>query len=232
MSEERFELEDEMGAYLLGSLSTQEEQRVEKLLEESESAREHLVYMKPAVDLLGEAVERRTPPPALRHRILVETGIAEPMEQATAKPSHRSWFRLSGFTLQPAMGLAAVLLVAVVGVVGYEVGTGGGASNNPQVFVPPPGSPHSPQLNVIGDNGTLELSNLTTLPPNRDYQAWVQRDDTMYPSSLFAVRKNGTASAAIPHDLTDAQAVVVTTEPKGGSREPTGPVVASVVLDN
>lgn len=234
MTDERHELEDEFGAYLLGALSPEEERRVEELLETSRSARDRVRYMQPAVELLGEAVERREPPPELRGRILTEIGVDDETVAAPAerKPARRSWFSFGSFSLQPAMGFAAILLVAVVavvGVVGYEVGTGGDGETTTAPHQTPSGTA---SLKINGDDGTLQLTGLTTLPPDQDYQAWVQRDGKMLPSSLFAVRKNGTASAAIPHDLDGAERVVVTAEPRGGSRVPTLPILASVSLGN
>jgi anti-sigma-K factor RskA len=52
----------------------------------------------------------------------------------------------------------------------------------------------------------------------------------MEPSSLFAARMDGTATAAIPRHLDGAKAVAVTVEPRGGSRRPTSPPLVSVPL--
>jgi len=81
-----------------------------------------------------------------------------------------------------------------------------------------------------GDNGTLELTGLSQLPAGDVYQAWVQRGQRVLPSSLFAARADGTAIAAIPHDLDGADRVMVTREPRGGSRKPTGRPLVSVGL--
>jgi len=56
------------------------------------------------------------------------------------------------------------------------------------------------------------------------YQVWIARDGTVEPSSLFSVDKNGRATTALVDDLTDAQALLVTAEPAGGSSAPTGEV--------
>ena len=49
----------------------------------------------------------------------------------------------------------------------------------------------------------------------------MQRDGTLQPSSLFVPRRDRTADAAVPGPLDDADAVLVTREPRGGSRQPT-----------
>jgi anti-sigma-K factor RskA len=85
-------------------------------------------------------------------------------------------------------------------------------------------------LERSGDSGTLEVSGLAQLPRSQVYQAWVQRDGHMEPSSLFAARSSGMGTAAIPHGLDGAQAVAVTVEPHGGSRQPTSQPLVSVPL--
>ena len=82
-------------------------------------------------------------------------------------------------------------------------------------------------LERSGDSGTLELTGLRQLPSSEVYQAWVQRDGRMEPSSLFAPRRNGTASAAIPRHLDGAARVLVTVEPAAAAWQPTSaPLVA------
>ena len=49
----------------------------------------------------------------------------------------------------------------------------------------------------------------------------MRRNHRILPSSLFEARGNGTASTAIPHQLNGADTVMVTVEPRGGSKQPT-----------
>lgn len=224
MNDEHLDLEEELGAYLLGALSPEESRRVEQMLDSSEPAREKLDWMKPAVDLLAETVQRREPAPELRERILGEVSASLPAkaESARAPRERRSWFRIGGLSLQPAAAMAVVVLVVGIAFAGYQLGTDGGSTTY---------QGQSAKLTVDGDDGILQLTGVANPPPNQEYQAWVQRGSKLLPSSPIAVRKNGTASVAIPHDLDGAEAVVVTTEPAGGSRTPTGPVLTSVQID-
>lgn len=221
--DENLELEDEFGAYLLGALSDEESRRIEAMLDGSETAREKLAWMKPAVDLLAETVQRREPAPELRERILGEIAPS-PSEAQAAEPrrERRSWFRIGGLSLHPAAAMAVVVLVAGIAFAGYQLGTDGAS----QVY-----EGKQAKLEIDGDDGILQLTGLETPGPSQELQAWVKRGDRLLPSSPIAVRKNGTASVAIPHDLDGAEAVVVTTEPVGGSRTPTGPVLTSVSID-
>lgn len=236
IDDEHPKLEDELGAYLLGALDPAEERRVEELLASSESARDRLRYMQPAIELLGETVARHEPPPELRERILTQVGVDRERVPAVSPSRRRPWSSFRGFSLQPAFGMAALALVAIaVGVAGYEVGMGGDDSkprgDGSRTF---PGRPQpgtvTAKLERKGDTGTLQLTGLKPLSPYRDYQAWVQHDGVIEPASLFAAREDGTASAAIPQDINGAQAVVVTVEPRGGSRTPTGPILTRVPL--
>ncbi len=75
------------------------------------------------------------------------------------------------------------------------------------------------RLEVQGDEGTLHVVKLPGLPPDKDYQAWIQRDGDMEPSSTFDVREDG--EVAIDGSLEGADGVYITREPEGGSEEPT-----------
>ncbi|MGH2950417.1 MAG: anti-sigma factor, partial [Solirubrobacterales bacterium] len=93
-----------------------------------------------------------------------------------------------------------------------------------------PGKPRA-ELARMGDAGTLQLSGLEQLPSSEVYQVWLQSEDRLTPSSLFAPRTDGSASAAIPEGLDDADSVMVTAEQRGGSLRPSSAPIVSVSLD-
>ena len=64
---------------------------------------------------------------------------------------------------------------------------------------------------------------LPGLPPEQDYQAWIQRDGDMEPSSTFDVREDG--EVQIEGSLDGAQGVYITREPEDGSEAPTEPTL-------
>jgi hypothetical protein len=139
------------------------------------------------------------------------------------------WTGLRGFFLRPAVGLTAVAFIAAV-VAGYAVrGGGGGTGTTTTETVAQGGAIHA-TLERSGDSGTLELTGLRDLPRSRVYEAWVQRGNRIEPSSLFAARRNGSASTAIPHQLSGADMVMVTVEPRGGSKQPTSSQLVAVAL--
>jgi hypothetical protein len=59
--------------------------------------------------------------------------------------------------------------------------------------------------------------------PGRIYELWLQRGSAApAPSTLFSVNSRGTADIGVPGELYGVSRVLVTDEPAGGSRSPTG----------
>ena len=75
------------------------------------------------------------------------------------------------------------------------------------------------------------MRRLPALPPNDVYEVWVRRDGALQPSSLFVPRRDRTADAAVPGPLDNADAVLVTREPRGGSQHPTSPPLLQADLN-
>jgi anti-sigma-K factor RskA len=225
VSDDHARFRDDLAAYMLGALDRREREELESHLETCEECSERLRWLGPAAELLSESVERRDPPPALRERIMAEVRAeAEPREAAPPAPQpRRSW---RNFLLRPAIAVAGAALLAA-GAAGYLVGGEGGGDTT---VGPQTSGGITASLIRDGDSGTLELTGLSQLPAGAVYQAWVQQGKRVIPSSLFAARADGSATAAIPRDLDGAERVMVTREPRGGSRRPTGPPLVSVGL--
>ena len=219
MSEESHQRRrEDAAAYAIGALEPDEADEFERHLAGCERCRRDLRWLAPAVSTLGESVERLEPPASLRGELM--TAVRE----EAARPSPERTRRFGGFMLRPAIGLAAVALIVAVGLVAYDAGGGGSTTVTTHSI---PGGDVQATLERSGDSGMLELTGLRQLPPSEVYQAWVQRDGRLEPSSPIAPRRNGTASAAIPQNLNGAARVLVTVEPRGGSPQPTSaPLVA------
>jgi anti-sigma-K factor RskA len=223
----------DLAAYLLGSLEPEETATLELHLEGCRRCRDELEWLRPAIDVIPESIPQLQPPDGLRARLLAEVrSDAAELAPARRRPGPAAEpepvsSRLRGFFWRPAVALTAVALIAAV-IGGYALGGGGGGGATTI-----PGQSRGEvqaKLERNGDSGTLELAGLKQLPPSSVYQAWVQRNHRIQPSSLFGARRNGTASAAIPHHLDGANQVMVTVEPRGGSKQPTGSPIASVKL--
>ncbi len=229
-------LEDDLAAYALGALTTDEAADLERHVTGCKTCIERLLWLQPAVDVLPASVEQRTPPERLRES-LMEAVRSDAPAQAPAEralePKPRWWESLRGFAMRPATAMAvAIVLVAGIGV-GYLVR--GNDVVEPQstlVKAQPLDSavPVSATLERTGDSATLHVTQMPTLSSDDVYEVWVQRANVMEPRSTFVLNSDGSAEAAVPGPLNGADAVLVTREPRGGSQQPTTKPLLSAPL--
>lgn len=206
---------EDLAAYLLGALDTDEAATMERHLEGCERCQEEARWLEPALQTLPEAVERQEPPPQLRQTLMAEVRADVREAEARSDPARsRRWL------LKPAVGFAVVVLL-VAGVVGYEVGDDGSAGTKATTL--------ERQVDGLavkmvqeGESGTLQLSGVHQLPPDKVLEAWVQRDGKVEAvPALFVPDRNGQAETRIA-DMNGVEIVMVTEEPQGGSETPTG----------
>ena len=217
---------DEIAAFLLGALEPGEAAELERHLAGCEECRTELEWLRPAVQLLPESVERVEAPPELRGRLMEQ--VRSEAESDPAPRRARRW-SFGGWSLRPVAGLAALVLV-VAAVAAYAIGSGDSGGGNTTTVV----EGHSPGVvaEVVrdGGSGTLHLTNLHQLPSDKVLQAWVERDGRVVSAkTLFVPNQDGTASATID-DMEGVKTVMVTAEPRGGSAQPTGDPIVSVSI--
>lgn len=217
---------DELAAYLLGALEPGEAAELERHLAGCELCRTELEWLRPAVQLLPESVQRLEAPPELRVRLVEQ--VRSEAESAPAPRPARRW-SFGGWSLRPVAGLAALVLV-VAAVAAYAIGSGDSGGGSTTTVV----AGHSPGVTgeVVrdGDSGTLHLTNLHQLPPDKVLQAWVQRGKRVVSAkTLFVPNQDGTASATID-DMEGVKTVMVTAEPRGGSLQPTSVPIVRVAM--
>ena len=223
---------EELAAYALAALEPGEAAELERHLAGCEECRTELEWLRPAVQLLPESVQRVEPPAELRSRLIeqVRSEAAEP------QPSRRGMLERFGLgagggfrSQRAAIGLTAVALI-VAGLVGFAV-SGGGSGGSGTTTV---ATGHSPgvvaQVVRSGETGTLRLANLHQLPSDEVLQAWVQRGGRVVSAkALFIPNSDGTATATID-DMKGVNTVMVTAEPRGGSVQPTSAPIVSVSI--
>lgn len=221
------ERRDELAAYLLGALEPGGAAALEQHLAGCEECRTEFEWLRPAVQVLPEAVDPAEPSAGLRTRIMGEI-------EADAKATHAATavgWRWRSPGLRPLAGLAVVALLAAA-VAGYAIRDGGeGGSDAATVAV---GKPPAVTAEMVreGDSGTLQLANLHQLPADEVLQAWVQRGKRVESArTLFVPNADGTATAVID-DMDGVDAVMVTAEPRGGSEQPTGEPIVAVELSS
>jgi hypothetical protein len=126
--------------------------------------------------------------------------------------------------LRPAIGLTAVLVLAVGIAAGY-LARGSGDQPTRQVVsargLGPDAERVSAELERGADSATLHVDAMPALGRDEVYEIWVQRDDVMEPAGTFVLGIDGTAEATVPDSLEGAEAVLVTAEREPGTRRPT-----------
>lgn len=221
---------DEVAAYALGALTPEDARRFEQHLEQCEECQVELSEYRPVVATLPSAAEPVAPPPALRQRIMavVEADAARRQPERASAPAWRRF--LGGLRPLPVLAAACVLLLAGLGV-GIAL-DGEEATTYPAKVVDVRGA--SAELVVEGgDKAELVVRGLRPPPEGRVYQVWLLPEgEGAAPrptTTLFSVTRDGRGAAEVP-DVGDAQAVLVSDEPVGGSSAPTGEVVITAPL--
>ena len=209
---------DSLGAWLLGALPEDEAAGFERHLADCEVCREDARSLQVAVDALPASAEPRTPPPALKDRIMAVVEAEAPAAEV-AEPARprRSWF--GGFGWRPALaiGLAALAL----GFVGAQVLQDGTESISAQVS-----GGGSATLEVDDGHGRLVGEDLPAPPQGRVYQVWLDKGGKApEPTDALFSTRGGAASVDVPGSLDGVKRVMVTDEPPGGSDAPSGKVL-------
>jgi anti-sigma-K factor RskA len=226
------ELRDDLAAYALGALEQDEAERLRVHLESCEDCQRQLLWLSEAVELLPRTVEQLEPPPRLR-RSLMEAVRAE-SRQAAREPPRRAagrwWSGLGTALWRPVTAVAAAAALVVGVVAGYLISE---PSDNETSTYQAQALRNSNATGVLernGASGILRVRGMPMLARGQVYEVWVQSDGNFAPSSLFVPRRDHSADAAVPSDLNEADAVLVTKEPVGGSAQPTSRPLLSVKL--
>ena len=87
-------------------------------------------------------------------------------------------------------------------------------------------------LRRIGTHDELRISGMPQPPIGEIYEVWLSRPGArpQPTDALFNVTKSGLGAVEVPGSLRGVREVMVTSEPVGGSRQPTSPAVLSVNL--
>ena len=230
---------DDVGAYLLGALTDDERTDFELHMEGCPDCREEAEQLRMAVDALPRSVEQIDPPESLKQS-LMKVVEEESSERGVEHDRRRRESRLRRiFTVPRGLRpvIAAGLLVIGLGI-GFGVSQIGGTEQAKERTIADqvgarrvPVNSVSLQLEGKGeDGGLLRTEGLPALGPDRVYQTWIQRGNAFLPEPTFIVGTNGVGAVTVPDDLSGATAVLVTREPRGGSKQPTETPVLQVKL--
>lgn len=161
------------------------------------------------------AVPQYPPPPGLRRRVL----------RAVRSDPQPRWRSARVRLVAAAATAIAVAIVAVV--IGAVVLSPSGAVGTRVLAARVVGSPGTAELRVGGGHVELIVRHLPAPEAGRIYEVWLKRGDQAPAptTALFSVTGGGSADVGVPGDVRGVGEILVTEEPAGGSRVPTGPPV-------
>jgi anti-sigma-K factor RskA len=229
--------DDAIAPYLLQALPDDERQDFESHLLACADCRSEVARLQVAVDVLPASVPQYEAPPELRDRIMsVVRREAELLAAAGPEadrppapvPEKRSWnFRMPRM---PRLAVGGTLAGAVAGVaLGAVLLSDGPMTRTVPAEVGIQGAQAS--LVIHDDDSKLVAENLPAPAAGRVYQVWVKRPgrDPEATDALFTVRSDGSAVVSVPGSMDGVEAVLVTSEPEGGSLAPTRKPIISAV---
>ena len=221
---------DAAAVYALGAMEEQEAADFSEHLQTCAICREELAGLQPVVDALPAAVAQRSAPRALRGRVLSTVRSEADLQDAVrarelpTEPGRRSlrdWrpWRLAAAGIAVAAVSAAVALAIA--------GSGPTVDRGIHAQASVPGA-HA-VLHLDGSRGVLRIQGMPQAPRGHVYEVWVERAGSAHPTdALFTVSSAGRAAVGVPGSLSGATAVMVTSEPLGGSPKPTSsPVIVA-----
>lgn len=227
---------DDAGCYLLGAMADAERAAFEAHLEACPDCREEVERLRPAADALPRAVEQMTPPTALKASLMdvVHEEAQRSVGERRTLAQRLGALLPGGRVLRPALVAGAFALAAAAGYGAAQLGAEDDGQRTVQASVDSRRLElASASLTLSGDGedgGVLRAEDFPRLERGRVYQAWIQRGKAIIPQPTFEVDASGDGGVAVLADLSDADAVLVTRERRGGARQPSEAPVLQVSL--
>jgi hypothetical protein len=168
--------------------------------------------------------------PAEQPAQVEQPGTPEPARPART-PRPRPWWRRPTIALRPLPAAFAAAVLIALGVAGGVLLSGGDeATRTITARVDAPSAPGArATVAVAEERATVTVRNFPAPPEGRVYQVWLKRAgrDPEPTRALFTPR-DGRAVVEVREAVRGVEQVLVTDEPRGGSRVPTrAPVVVA-----
>jgi len=232
---------DLLPAYALGSLDTDEANRVKEHLLSCWICRAESSAFQDVAEQLSFAAPVAAPSLNLKDRLFQRVQSVRPQPHVPTQAARRPLVE----RLLPIWGLASLGLIIALAAFTLSLWQ----RLNQLEFVTAPGGMRAIPLSAAdaasgatgfvivsgdGDNGALVVDGLPPLDADRQYQLWLIRAGERTSGAIFSTdEKNyGGTRIKVAGSLLEYSAVDVTIEPAGGSHQPTGAVVLGGSLFN
>ncbi|MGB1584058.1 MAG: anti-sigma factor domain-containing protein [Solirubrobacterales bacterium] len=228
-------LRDDAAAFVLGAMPEIEAQAFRREMMRNCELGRYVTQLEAVGDMLLASAPPVTVPDAIGTAIINEARrdleVRELLESPRAGSEvSREQPGLLARLFRPAIGLGLAAVIAVGAFfVGQNVtdqpsGESLTASFAAQTSQPVTGTVRS--IDGGAEGAVIEIAGLDTDIGSDVYQAWVLKNGVVTPSSLFSVDAEGRGNSVVNQDISDAEAVMITREPAGGSAQPTTDVLA------
>jgi len=225
-SEQKHFEQDECGAnvapYVLGALPDVDYEVFQRHLDSCAVCREEIAALQLVADALPSVAPQLDPSPAMKAQLMAT--VREEAQRAASRSRRRSPF--GSLAWRPAAALSGAVAAAIVAAIVLLPGGGSGGARVIGAEVLAPNATATVRLNA--GHAELKIAGMPQTAPDRVYEVWVQRGGgTPQPTSaLFTVTSAGRATVGVPGSIAGARQILVTSEPRGGSRVPTrAPVI-------
>jgi anti-sigma-K factor RskA len=209
-------------AYVLGALHPAEAEAYERHLQGCAVCRDEIASLEPVVQALPMAAPQYPAPRRLRQRVLRVV-----REEASSRKGAAAAWRGPAWAWRWAALAGACAVAAGAVFAGVSLSGGRGAR---VIRAQVAGISGTAMVRVAGGRGELIVHRLSPPPPGKVYELWLKRGSRApAPTNvLFTVTSAGAADVGLPPALHGVTEVLVTPEPKGGSRVPThAPVIVA-----
>ena len=197
-------------AYVLGALEPDGAEAYRSHLTQCADCRDEVAMLQRVADLLPMGAPQYRVPADLRRRVVgAVRGQSRPRKPAFV----------------PALvAAAAALVIAVIAFASITTRDAAGPRLLPATVV---GSTGNAQLRIGAGHAELLVRHLSPPSAGRIYEVWLKRPSAAPAptTALFSVTADGAADIGVPGGLRGVSEILVTEEPAGGSRVPTGPPV-------
>lgn len=237
-------LHDLLGPYALGACPPGERDVVRAHLDACPSCARELAELGAVREALLTAAPAEPAPPELKARVMRQVQAEAELFRA-ARPAAREAdpapagrrFGLRRRVPLGAAAAAAAALALAAGVTGALIAGGDEPGTPPSrtvaAQVDPAVAPGAhAALVTTGDQARLVVDGLPSPGRSRVYQVWLQSgDEPPRPAgALFGVSRDGRGATVLPDGLRGVDRVLVSSEPAGGSLQPTrAPVLSARV---